>query len=353
MQLSHYFSLDGLRGIAILMVVSSHLNLFSFRFSAEIFNGKLGVLIFFVLSGFLITTLCLKERALTQNISLKNFYIRRALRIFPVAYLYLIVVIVLNLVFKLNINIISILGAALYVMNITSIFRRYYFSWYTGHYWSLSVEEQFYLIFPFLLKRYFSLYLWSLLVITFVLPVFICLQNYYQPLNNVLLYGVVHYLIKFQAIAVGCLFSVLCFKYKIKIDGLRKWKFVLNLIAIALILFINYDDFLTVENMFKGLFISFLTGYIIITNITHQADLIFKLLNTDFLKIVGGLSYSLYIWQQIFASNDSRLPHFMTARPFNLICIVIVSCLSYYIYERYFLDLKKRYDRVELLASKS
>src|SRR4051812_3227202 len=91
LQNSYYPSLDGLRGIAILLVVVSHFNLISIPYYDVIFNGKLGVLIFFVLSGFLITTLCIKEKVATKTISLKNFYIRRALRIFPVAYLFLLV----------------------------------------------------------------------------------------------------------------------------------------------------------------------------------------------------------------------------------------------------------------------
>src|SRR5438067_13501882 len=74
----YYPSLNGIRGISIIIVVIFHLNLSSSYLYQLIFNGALGVNIFFVLSGFLITSLCLKEKNDTGSLSLTNFYIRRA-----------------------------------------------------------------------------------------------------------------------------------------------------------------------------------------------------------------------------------------------------------------------------------
>ena len=348
LETSHFPSLDGLRGIAILMVVFYHLNLSSNPYYTIILNGKLGVLIFFVLSGFLITTLCIKEKVTTNDISLKGFYIRRALRIFPVAYLYIFVVIVLNYIFKLNISYVSILAAAFYLMNLSSIFRKYFFSWETGHFWSLSVEEQFYLIVPVILKKNFKVYLLVILFIVFVLPVFLCLQYLFPVLNNnMVLYVFTHYLIKFQAIAVGCLLSVLTFKYSLNYSISVSTKIATNIVALFLIVYIQYDDFLSITNVFSGLIISFLIGYIIITNITYQKDFIFKILNARLLKIIGVLSYSIYIWQQIFTSENKNLPHLMITYPYNLIGIIAVSCLSYYFYESFFLKLKSRYSKIQ------
>src|SRR5471030_1391709 len=117
LQSSYYPSLNGFRGLAIIMVVLSHLRLTDKFFYNTLFNGSRGVFIFFVLSGFLITTLCIKEKVTTNNISLKNFYIRRALRIFPVAYLFIVVIIILNFVFKLGIHYINLIGTSLYLMD--------------------------------------------------------------------------------------------------------------------------------------------------------------------------------------------------------------------------------------------
>ena len=347
-QNSNFPSLNGLRGIAIIMVVFSHLKLSTAFWYTLIFNGGLGVIIFFVLSGFLITGLCLKEKVITGRISLKNFYIRRVLRIFPVAFLYLLVIIILNFVFKLNIHYISIIGAALYLMDISSYFRKYYFSWYTGHYWSLSVEEQFYLLMPFVLKKSFRLYVIFVLFIIFILLLILVLQYHYPELNKNVFYGATHLLSKFQAIAIGCLFAVITFKYSVEFNISIAVKVISNLIAIGIILFLRYDDFFSLTSIFSASAISFLTGYIIITNMKPSKDLIFTFLNTKILKLIGVLSYSIYIWQQFFTSNDSKLPRFLILYPYNFIWIIVVSVLSYYAYESYFLRLKARFNQIKI-----
>ena len=352
LQNTYYPSLDGLRGLAIIMVVVSHLNNTSRFFYSTIFNGHLGVLIFFVLSGFLITTLCIKEKVITKDISLKKFYIRRAIRIFPVAYLYILVLIILNFIFKLRISYINILGCALYIMNISSIFRKYNSSFFTGHFWSLSVEEQFYLFLPVILKTNFRLYLLVILLIVFVVPSIICLQYFYVSLNNdTVLYIFAHYLIKFQAIAVGCLFSVLTFKYSLNKNVFVKAKVTTNIAAFFLILFIQYNDFFDLKDVLKGCVSAILIGYIIITNIMPAKDFIFNILNAKILKTVGVLSYSIYIWQEIFTSGEKRLPNFMVTFPFNIVCIIVISCCSYFFYERYFLKLKSRFSKIKTTGS--
>jgi peptidoglycan/LPS O-acetylase OafA/YrhL len=343
LQNSYYPSLDGLRGVAIIMVVFYHLHLYWNVFYFAIFNGELGVLIFFVLSGFLITTLCIKEKVVTKDISLRNFYIRRFLRIVPVAYLFLFVLIILKIIFKLDVPYVGILAAALYLTDFSSYFRGRDFQ--TGHFWSLSVEEQFYLIIPFILKKNYKAYLIVILSIIFLLPLLIALQYQYRVLNNFVLIAFTHYFIKFQAIAVGCLFSVITFKYPFNINTTQK--LITNIIAVIAILCMRYDNYFNVKDIFSSLLISFLIGYIIVTNIVPGKDFIFKFLNTRILKLVGVLSYSIYIWQQIFTNYDAHLPVFMVKFPYNLICIIIVSCLSYYFYERYFLSLKSKFSRIK------
>jgi peptidoglycan/LPS O-acetylase OafA/YrhL len=347
LQNSYYPSLNGLRGIAILMVLFSHLKLTDNFFYNTIFSGPRGVNIFFVLSGFLITTLCIKEKAATGDLSLKNFYIRRALRIFPVAYLFIVVLIILNFFFHLAIHNKNFIGTSLYLMDFSSYFRKYYFSWYTGHFWSLSVEEQFYLIIPFILKRKFKVYLLAILSIVFILPLILSLQYIFPMLNTGVLYAFTHFIIKFQAIAVGCLFSVLMFKYSVSNWFLGKGKFILNILSFLLILLIPYDDLFNLESVFTGLLISILIGCLIVSNISPGNDLVFKFLNTKILNTIGILSYSIYIWQQIFTSGDKKLPGFMVSYPFNILCIIIVSCCSYYFFERTFLKLKSKFSKVK------
>jgi peptidoglycan/LPS O-acetylase OafA/YrhL len=337
---SHYPSLNGLRGVSIILVVASHLGISTNRYYAIVFNGELGVNIFFVLSGFLITTLCIKEKVTTGNISLKNFYKRRILRIFPVAYLYIVVVVVLNFIFKLQISYLSVLAAVFYISDL-SYFRRVHFDWDLGHFWSLSIEEQFYLTFPILLKKHFKTYLLAILGIIFLLPIIILFQSIYSQINTGILYSDTHFLIKFQAIAIGCLFSVLTFKTYFNINKLEK--LIINLIAIFLIFYMHYDNFFSVRSVFIDLAISLLTGLLIVNNITPGTDYVYRFLNLKILNFIGILSYSIYIWQQLFTSNDNRLPHFMVYKPFNMLFIIVVPCLSYYFYEKFFLKLKAKY----------
>lgn len=146
--------LDGIRGAAILMVIFHHVHL-AYRPTGRFDCGFWGVQIFFMLSGFLITTLLLREREATGNIRLGHFYIRRTLRIFPVYYL------VLGLYCAL------VYGLEQDVQEAQEFWRNLpYFLTYTYNLvipsrhdrvifflaWSLAVEEQFYLVWPWLVK---------------------------------------------------------------------------------------------------------------------------------------------------------------------------------------------------------
>ena len=342
-------SLNGLRGISIILVVLSHLPINYSSLEFKIFNGHLGVNIFFCLSGFLITTLCLKEKQSTGSISLSFFYTRRILRIFPVAYLYLALLYLLNIIYHLDIANFQLLAAMFYITDF-SYFRSHNFTWFTGHYWSLSVEEQFYLIFPYVLKKSDKVFIYLLILLIFILP-FICLiVEFYPSINTLYIYGIIHFFIKFQSISVGCLFSIIAFKkgfdnkYFRCIQSFKIWG---NSIALVLIFYLEYDSMYSLKAIFMNLIISLLTLYIIISNIENRKDIIYKILNNKILSFVGVLSYSIYIWQQIFTSKTSNLPKFLVLYPYNLILIIIIPVISYFYFEQYFLRLKVKFSRLK------
>jgi peptidoglycan/LPS O-acetylase OafA/YrhL len=111
-------------------------------------NGSMGVFIFFVISGYLITTLLLRERDKTSKISLKSFYIRRAFRILPPLYLYILFITVLWLTGHLpGMNRRELITALTFTRN----YVPYVGLWAMEHFWSLCIEEQFYLVWPALL----------------------------------------------------------------------------------------------------------------------------------------------------------------------------------------------------------
>src|SRR6266849_4210361 len=142
----HYPELHGFRGLAVLMVVAGHLLFFSFGDHSQL--GSLGVLLFFVLSGFLITGVLLNEKDARGRISLENFYLRRVLRLAPALLIYLAVVTAL-IYFRAIVDVpwYELFFGLLYVANIVG------HSLPLGHLWSLSLEEQFYAMWPWFVAR--------------------------------------------------------------------------------------------------------------------------------------------------------------------------------------------------------
>ncbi|HWD89922.1 MAG TPA: acyltransferase [Mucilaginibacter sp.] len=344
LQKNHFPTLDGLRCFSILLVVFYHLELSQTPIYGLVFNGELGVNIFFVLSGFLITTLCIKEKLVTSTLNLGKFYLRRVLRILPVAYLFLLVVFILNLFLKLHLDYINFLGAALFIYNF-AFFRHYKNSFAIGHYWSLATEEQFYILFPAILKKNYVAFLVCILTISILVPVFIYVQYYISPLNRTVLLFTTHYLIKFNGIACGCLYSILVFKGYFDKIGTLRYRLVINLIIILLLFFLDFRAAFDIDHIATNTIISLLTGLFIAMNIYSSNDIVYKLLNSKIAIKIGVLSYSIYIWQQIFTLPI--LPKPLSLFPYNLLFLAIVSYLSYHFYERYFINLKKRFQRIK------
>ena len=152
--------IEGLRGIAVLLVLLFHASIPGFN------GGFVGVDIFFVISGYLITGMLFREYGATGKISLRNFYARRVRRLLPASALVLVVTLIASILFLPPLSLpsvtIDISAAALYISNIVFAFRATdYFAAGAApspilHFWSLGVEEQFYLFWPaiFLLVAY-------------------------------------------------------------------------------------------------------------------------------------------------------------------------------------------------------
>jgi len=145
--LGKFPSINGLQALSITFVILSHLDLqyglltyfkevsWINPFVSLLSDGNFGVNVFFVISGFLITSLLLNEEETSGKVSLKNFYIRRTLRIFPAYFFLLLVYFILQLVCYISISKASWLTALTY----TKYFN-WQLDWYTAHAWSLSVE---------------------------------------------------------------------------------------------------------------------------------------------------------------------------------------------------------------------
>jgi len=337
-------SLDGLRALSILLVIASHFAYIkSFPLPKAIEPlwlerlGPLGVRVFFVISGFLISSLLLRELEASQSINLGRFYLRRTLRIFPPYYFFVLVMILFNQFDWVELTGKDIFHALTYTVN-------YYpeRSWATGHGWSLSVEEQFYLLWPALLllagKRGG---LWLALSF-FLLAPFIRLAYYYRVPEFVPWELDYRFETAADAIAIGCLLA-----------GVYKWLASQPLFHRVMYsrLFILVPVLVLYASQINPIRIRYLLLAVSIQNIgiaaciawsiTHNAGRVGKLLNARPVVYLGVMSYSIYLWQQPFLNPYSSL--YINQFPINIILVAGAAIISYYLIERPSFRLRKRF----------
>ena len=309
-------SLDGFRAIAIAMVLVCHESVvlpvvMPPQLRAQFVRlGPSGVRIFFVLSGFLITSILLRELEKTGKISLWRFYIRRALRIFPAYVAFLI-----GLAFLCSTGILSIpkprwedyLPAALYVSDYLSV------PWPLSHTWSLSVEEQFYFVWPAALL-FFSLRNNKALIpigVICVAPLF-----RFAALFGMTIFGDQQFETVADALAVGCLLAI----YKDKVGALLTRMiptglspFVLPAAGLAIVLL---DGTANHPRILAPLGLS-LMNVVIGIAIIFAVERPPKWLNYRAIVGLGRVSYSLYLWQQPLF-QDYRLRYWWVV--ISLVC---------------------------------
>jgi peptidoglycan/LPS O-acetylase OafA/YrhL len=265
------------------------------------------------------------------------FYIRRALRIIPVSYLFLLILLLFNCYFK--ITQLSFVTAFLYLKNIP---LKGVGEWYTGHFWSLSVEEQFYILFPFLMMTYLNKYIRIIGIMIFILPVlnFLCYCNIGVFSTNKALHLASLSILFIWGkgtvdILIGSLLSILVFKKVIVIENLIGNYFssflILVIIIIARTIHLGNSYYYIIDG-----FIPVAIGYVILLNIKSK-NFLRSILENKILVQIGILSYSLYIWQQIFTAGMGTDYIKMI---YEIIALFIVSVVSYYCFEKQFLKLK-------------
>jgi peptidoglycan/LPS O-acetylase OafA/YrhL len=341
-QQSSFRALDGLRGVSIAIVIIAHALT---PFLGNSYFGLTGVYVFFVISGFLITTLLLKEKAKYGSISLKGFYIRRCLRILPVAYLFLVVLLCLNYLFKLAIPGSSFLTCFLFTKNLPILENH---DWYTGHFWSLGVEEQFYLLFPFLLV---SLSLRNYKRLITVLIIIIPILSYIHtksPDSGSISWVVALFGGGTVLILIGSLFSILLLTQNRFITTISdKAPAVSSLLLFIIGSILLYPTLPTPARIFSVPIFGIIVAFVIILNLKERSTFS-RLLEVEWMKKLGILSYSLYIWQQLFTYKQPW--HHAGTNVWllllNLAALFAVSFLSYSLYEKKFLGYKKRFKRI-------
>ncbi len=341
---SRFAGLDGIRAFAVIGVVMYHISgLPDFpkihALKALCNRGTLGVDIFFVLSGFLITSLLLREERKQGSISLPQFYFRRAARILPAAYFYLIVLLVLS-----GLGVISSVTAGLPQ---AMLFIKDYLPEGSGlhvHYWSLSVEQQFYLLWPLILilsprkhRLAVGSAIWLILWIHRTIA--------FGSARSIEEINIWRFDLAVDAILLGCLLAIIR-EENGRIASIlnkrffsRDWVFLLILPMLALATapkLQNISMWLapTLSSIVCLMFA--LTINRLVQPAGSFVDYIFSCAPIVFL---GHISYSMYLWQQLFCyhSPDRILCSIPMAVVYTLLC----SSASYFLIEQPFLKLVK------------
>jgi peptidoglycan/LPS O-acetylase OafA/YrhL len=326
-------SLDGLRAISVGLVVLSHYG--TVGTGASVWNscvflmGQMGVNMFFVISGFLITFLLCKEYAEKSTISLKRFYIRRAFRIFPAFYFYLAIAAVFSALGIFHARLEEFVIAGVYLWN-------YYMphdgAVVLGHTWSLALEEQFYLFWPVLLKilrpsRALYMAIGLILVEPFVrVATFVYIPSLRESGKISAMFQT-----RIDTIMFGCLIALLWRHPDFKRLADRYLRAPAFYASIVFLLCVNPFLNIWFRVMYHAFWLTLegATLSIVLIYLVRQPETTSgRFVNLRSLRFVGVLSYSFYLWQQMFI----KLWHGWF--PANLAAAFGCAALSFYLIER-------------------
>jgi peptidoglycan/LPS O-acetylase OafA/YrhL len=333
-RLGHRPGLDGLRGFAILLVLADHSGI---RIAAG--AGQLGVTIFFVLSGFLITTLLLEERARSGRVSFRRFYWRRALRLLPaLAALLGVVALLLAAAGRAGEIAGDIVPVLFYVMNWTTIAGHN--PGLLSHTWSLSIEEQFYFVWPVLLMATLAIgrgrlpWVVALLVGVTVTATFLRFLLWMGPPSYYRVYEGTD--TRMDSLAIGCLLALVFARRPVVVPPLA-----MAAMAAAILATLRATN---VESMATiGLSVTaFAAAGLVAGAATGAGE---RVLAWRPLAYLGVISYGLYLWHRpvMRAFTESGLGGVPWAVAAMFAVSIGLAFLSRRLVEDPFLRLKDRY----------
>jgi peptidoglycan/LPS O-acetylase OafA/YrhL len=341
-------SLDGLRALSIALVMLSHgawifPDWFESLTPVRLVIGtgrRQGVVIFFIISGFLITSLLMREREKTGTISLKRFYFRRCLRIFPPLYVFLAVMGILWATGIIPEHWPSFLAASTF----TWTYYPFAHGFEIGHLWSLSIEEQFYFMWPlaFLLLARKGKSIGAAIFLIVLMP-FLRLAFYFAVPSmrgfeaNMLQQWT-------DALMIGCLFAMIRSN-----PDWKRWKArylngwvalglaILGLLGIPWISEVLPHAIGRGFGISLGMSISALSiGGMLIFVVDHPESIGGRILNFAPIRHIGVISYSLYLWQQIFMSWNTQL------LPWGFLYAFLAAEASFWLVEKPSMRLRSR-----------
>ena len=330
--------LDGLRAFAVVAVVLYHMSQFSgalpkgeglaSRLISELGNG--GVRIFFVISGYIITTLLLREKERAGTVLIGNFYVRRFFRIVPPLAVFLVTLGALRSMGMLSVGEGNLWRAILFLGHVIPFQGE---RWLVAHTWSLSVEEQFYLLFPPVFcvllkcdgKKALPLLGLAYLLAAFSWQIVDLLDDQFG-----VGWGKLRWASHFRHIIVGVMMSVASAQILPFLRGRsRAWPFFLALSALGLQLWPSTE----MESTWCGAIEPWLCGLFVLW-FTQNPERC-RILRLSAVQKVGACSYSIYLWQQLFTAPPTVYHGWSVQNPsFVVLAIGACAVLSYLLIER-------------------
>jgi peptidoglycan/LPS O-acetylase OafA/YrhL len=315
-------SLDGLRAISISLVLAGHLSKAGSTPQFLASYAGTGVQIFFTVSGYLITAILLEEHSQTSTINLRQFYIRRAYRILPAAAVFMLFAFV---TYWRQMRWYDIGAALLYVVNFDAARP-----WMIGHLWSLGVEEQFYLLWPSALRKWYRHRVAILVGVCVFAPIYSAVCYHFKVRGG----GYGTFPAVADNLAIGCLLAI----FGSRIPRVRPWAAFAMLLAVLLIP--KYPANTVMRTLFMLFILWPILHCAIAGLVLHVIQSPYRILNLAPVVWLGRISYSLYLWQQPFFFNPSR------QAAYKLLLGIALACLSYYLVEQPMLRFRDRQQTV-------
>ena len=339
MHIKYRPEIDGLRAIAILSVIFYHAQITIYSFQ-PFKGGFIGVDIFFVISGYLITSIILKELIITKAFSFKNFYKRRIRRILPALLFVMISSLPFAWIALYPLDFVSFSKSIIYSLGFSSNFYFHYSGLEYGspesiykpflHTWSLSVEEQYYIFFPFLMfiaYKYFKKYFFLILLLGFLLS--LSFADWGSKNYPSLTFYFLH--TRFWELLAGSLLAYM----QINFTNMYQYN-LLNKIFPSIGLFlIGYSVvFFNDDTLHPSLntLVPVAGASLVIWFTTKKNDLITKILSFRLFVGCGLISYSLYLWHYPIFSFARHLGIDFNAAEVKLFLIILAIVLSVFTY---------------------
>jgi peptidoglycan/LPS O-acetylase OafA/YrhL len=339
-------TLDGWRAFSIGLVVLHHSQI---HLNVPVIGsllqslanvGEVGVELFFAISGLLICTRLLEEESSAGQISVKAFYLRRVFRILPAAIFYLLVIAILAACHLIPVFPLDWFAALFFFRNYVMLFEFLNHSalplhWYTGHFWSLSMEEHFYLALPAVLVAFKKTRRWVLVGTALSIALW-----------RIVLARVIHHDYQFNfrtdthvdALLIPALIALALYPLTRNETAKRcipTWSFPIFLVMELLLLTTRVPCFFTLQAIVLPL--------LILSTTLHPNTVQGRILESRPLCWIGWISYSLYLWQQLFFGVNfvGSPPGLVLLRkaPFNLVALLLCATFSYYAIEKPFIRL--------------